>query len=249
MAFTCGHGDGTVNCCTEQLSVKFVNKKLKYLVVDMRATHQICTGDSQWIGPEKGVIQLATEHEVDVRVHGYPSYTTFAGWLVRRLIREFQAEGFTYFKQKVGSDRQADIRRAGIIARKLVMRLLPFKSIFIEEPTSSDNMLGHAAIPKALYPRTKVVTGEHIQNRIIFKQLFQAQVIDFCQINSCRVAGVNEVLAILLMVKKLNIPVALMLAVSWNMLIIYMNTLGSCCYEEQQIHCSSCCWLLYPNEA
>lgn len=148
---------------------------------------------------------------------------------VRRLIRESKAEGFTYFKQKVGSDRQADIRRAGIIREEIgdegvlmmdanqvwdvqeaidwMQELLPFNPLFIEEPTSPDDVLGHAAIRKALYPRTKVATGEHIQNRIIFKQLFQAQAIDFCQIDSCRVAGVNEVLAILLMAKKFNVPV------------------------------------------
>lgn len=85
--------------------------------------------------------------------------------------------------------------------------LLPFNPLFIEEPTSPDDILGHAAIRKALYPRTRVATGEHIQNRIIFKQLFQAEAIDFCQIDSCRVAGVNEILAILLMAKKFNIPV------------------------------------------
>lgn len=298
MTFTCGRGNETVCCCIEQLSVKFVNKKLRDLVADMRATHQICTGDSQlrWIGPEKGVIQLATgavinaiwdlwakavnkpvwklvvdmtpeefvqcidfryitdvitpeeaiemlrknvatkaEHEADVRAHGYPSYTTSAGWLgysddkVRRLIRESKAEGFNFFKQKVGSDRQADIRRAGIIREEIgeegvlmmdanqvwdveeaidwMQELLPFNPLFIEEPTSPDDVLGHAAIRKALYPRTKVATGEHIQNRIIFKQLFQAKAIDFCQIDSCRVAGVNEVLAILLMAKKFNVPV------------------------------------------
>lgn len=85
--------------------------------------------------------------------------------------------------------------------------LLPFKPLFIEEPTSPDDVLGHATIRKALYPHTKVATGEHIQNRIIFKQLFQAEAIDFCQIDSCRVAGVNEILAIILMAKKFNVPV------------------------------------------
>ncbi|KAI8991924.1 enolase C-terminal domain-like protein [Mycotypha africana] len=224
MTFTSGRGNGTVYCYIAQLSVKFVNKKLKDLVADMR------------IGPEKGVLYLATdviapkeaiemlrenvatktEHEVDVRVHGYPSYTTSAGWLIRRLIREFLAEGFTYFKQNVGSDIQADIRHAGIIVRNCLdvqeainwmQEFLPFKSLFIEEPTSPDNVLGHTAIPKALYHRTKVTTGEHIQNRIIFKQLFQTQIIEFCQVNLCRVAGLNEVLAILLMDKKFNIPI------------------------------------------
>ncbi|KAI9363128.1 enolase C-terminal domain-like protein [Pilaira anomala] len=258
MSFTCGRGNGTAYCHIEQLSVKFVNKKLKDLIANMRVTHQIYTGDSQWVGLEKGVIQLATAkavnkpvwklvidmtlkefvqcidfryitdvitpkkllrccREVDVRVHGYPSCTTSAGCYdkVRRLIREFQAEGFTYFKQNVGSDIQADIRVLMMDAYQVwdvqeainwMQEFLPLKSIFIEEPTSPDDMLGHAAIPKAHFPRTKVTTDEHIQNRIIFKQLFQTQVIDFCQVNLCRLAGVNEVLAILLMATKFNIP-------------------------------------------
>lgn len=148
---------------------------------------------------------------------------------VRRLCREAKAQGFTHFKQKVGGDKESDIRRAALIREEIgydsvlmmdanqvwdvneaiawMEDLLQFKPHFIEEPTSPDDVLGHAAIRKALYPRTRVATGEHIQNRIIFKQLFQANAIDFCQIDSCRVAGVNEILAILLMAKKFNIPV------------------------------------------
>lgn len=75
------------------------------------------------------------------------------------------------------------------------------------EPTSPDDILGHATVRKALYPHTKVATGEHIQNRVIFKQLFQKHAIDFCQVDACRVGGVNEVLAILLMAKKFGVPV------------------------------------------
>jgi L-fuconate dehydratase len=145
------------------------------------------------------------------------------------LIREAKEQGFTYFKQKVGSDKESDIRRAALIREEIgedavlmmdanqvwdvkeaidwMEDLLKFKPLFIEEPTSPDDILGHAAVRKALYPRTRVATGEHIQNRIVFKQLFQAEAIDFCQIDSCRVAGVNEILAILLMAKKFNIPV------------------------------------------
>ncbi|KAI8098108.1 enolase C-terminal domain-like protein [Gilbertella persicaria] len=271
MTFTCGRGNDVVCACIEQLALKFVGKKLSDLTADMRATHRICTGDSQlrWIGPEKGVVHLATgavinaiwdlwakaenkpvwklvadltlnnlfnaKCEADVRANGYPSYTTSAGWLgysddkVRRLIREAKEQGFKIFKQKVGSDKASDIRRAALIREEIgedgvlmmdanqvwdvqeaidwMQDLLPYKPFFIEEPTSPDDVLGHAAVRKALYPKTKVATGEHIQNRIIFKQLFQAEAIDVCQIDSCRVAGVNEVLAILLMAKKFNIPV------------------------------------------
>ncbi|KAJ2961506.1 hypothetical protein NQZ79_g3247 [Umbelopsis isabellina] len=175
------------------------------------------------------------EREAEMLEKGYPAYTTSAGWLgysdekCRRLCREAKAQGFTIFKQKVGSDKQSDIRRAALLREEIgedgvlmmdanqvwdvqeaidwMQDLLPFNPLFIEEPTSPDDVLGHAAIRKALYPRTRVATGEHIQNRIIFKQLFQAEAIDFCQIDSCRVAGVNEILAILLMAKKFNIPV------------------------------------------
>jgi L-galactonate dehydratase len=74
---------------------------------------------------------------------------------------------------------------------------------FIEEPTSPDDILGHAAIRKALKPYgVGVATGEHCQNRVIFKQLLQAEAIDICQIDACRLGGVNEVLAVLLLAKK-----------------------------------------------
>lgn len=157
------------------------------------------------------------------------SFLGYSDDKVRKLIRESKVQGFTYFKQKVGGDRAADVRRAAIIREEIgdegvlmmdanqvwdveeaidwMQDLLPFKPLFIEEPTSPDDILGHATIRKALYPKTCVATGEHIQNRIIFKQLFQAEAIDYCQIDSCRVAGVNEVLAIILMANKFNIPI------------------------------------------
>jgi L-fuconate dehydratase len=156
-------------------------------------------------------------------------HTGYSDDKVRRLCREAKAQGFTYFKQKVGGDKASDIRRAGLIREEIgadgvlmmdanqiwdvqeaidwMQDLLPFKPLFIEEPTSPDDVLGHATIRQALQPHTKVATGEHIQNRIIFKQLFQAKAIDYCQIDSCRVAGVNEIMAILLMAKKFDIPV------------------------------------------
>lgn len=74
---------------------------------------------------------------------------------------------------------------------------------FIEEPTAPDDILGHAAIRKALKPHgIGVATGEHAHNRMVFKQLFQAEAIDVCQIDSCRLAGVSEVLSVLLMAAK-----------------------------------------------
>lgn len=178
--------------------------------------------------PEKGarITQLLE--------YGYPAYTTSAGWLgysdeqIRGLCREAVKEGWQHLKMKVGADINDDIKRAGIIREeigndlKLMMdanqrwevgeaitnmeRLSAFNPWWIEEPTSPDDILGHAAIAKAIRP-IKVATGEHCQNRVIFKQLLQSGAIDVCQIDSCRVGGVNEILAILLMAAKFNIPV------------------------------------------
>ncbi|MEI6232861.1 MAG: L-fuconate dehydratase [Planctomycetota bacterium] len=167
---------------------------------------------------------------------GYPAYTTSAGWLgysddkLRRLCREAIADGFTHLKIKVGRDLADDIRRASIIrdeigyerflmmdanqywdvgpAIECMKELARFKPWWIEEPTSPDDVLGHAAIAKAVNPLgIGVATGEHCQNRVIFKQLMQAGAIQFCQIDSARLGGVNEILAVYLMAKKFGIPV------------------------------------------
>jgi L-fuconate dehydratase len=178
----------------------------------------------------------STKHvrEVEMLREGYPAYTTSAGWLgysderVRALVREGLAEGWSHFKMKVGRDLQDDIRRAAIIReeigpdRKLMVDanqiwdvdqaiawmkpLAQFNPWWIEEPTSPDDVLGHAKIAKAVAP-IGVATGEACQNRVIFKQLLQAQAISFCQIDSCRLAGVNEVLAVILMAAKFGVPV------------------------------------------
>ena len=146
---------------------------------------------------------------------------------LRQLCREALAEGWTHFKIKVGADLDDDIRRCTIIReeigdRKLMMdanqrwdvdeaienmrKLARFDPWWIEEPTSPDDVLGHAAIAQAIAP-IGVATGEHCQNRVIFKQLLQAKAIRFCQIDSCRLGGVNEILAVLLMAKKFGVPV------------------------------------------
>ncbi|WP_420604182.1 L-fuconate dehydratase [Flagellimonas sp.] len=166
--------------------------------------------------------------------NGYPAYTTSAGWLgysdekMRRLCQEAKSEGFKHLKMKVGSDLADDMRRAAIIREeigddlKLMMdanqkwdvheaiqnmaQLKKFNPWWIEEPTSPDDILGHAKIAEAVAP-IKVATGEHCQNRVIFKQLMQAKALEVCQIDSCRVGGVNEILAILLMAAKFEIPV------------------------------------------
>jgi len=174
------------------------------------------------------------EREAYLRQNGYTAYTTSAGWLgytdeqLRELCREGMAQGWAHFKVKVGRDLQDDARRLRIIReeigpnRKLMVdanqvwdvdqaivwmrELARFDPWWIEEPTSPDDVLGHAAIAKALAP-IKVATGEHCQNRVVFKQLLQANAIGFCQIDAARLGGVNEVLAVLLMAAKFGVPV------------------------------------------
>lgn len=166
--------------------------------------------------------------------NGYPAYTTSVGWLgysddkIRQLCREALAEGWTAFKMKVGRDLDQDRRRAAIIREEIgpdnllmmdanqiwgvneaidwMHALKEYDPYWIEEPTSPDDLLGHMLIRKTVSP-VKVATGEHCQNRIMFKQLMQLEAIDVCQIDSCRVGGVNENLAIMLMAAKFEIPV------------------------------------------
>jgi L-fuconate dehydratase len=165
---------------------------------------------------------------------GYPAYTTSVGWFgyseekIRRLAREGIAEGWTHFKLKVGSDPADDLRR-GLIVREEIgwknflmvdanqkwgvieaiartRQLAQLQPWWMEEPTSPDDILGHARIRRECKP-VRIATGEHCHNRVMFKQLLQAEAIDVCQIDSCRVAGVNENLAILLMAAKMSVPV------------------------------------------
>ncbi len=147
---------------------------------------------------------------------------------VERLVREAIAEGFTMLKLKVGADVESDIRRMRVArlaagetaniavdanqrwgvgeAIEWMGKLAPFNPYWIEEPTSPDDVLGHLAIRKAVRP-TRVATGEHVQNRVIFKQMLQAEAIDVVQIDACRVGGVNENLAIILLAAKFGVPV------------------------------------------
>lgn len=177
-----------------------------------------------------------TQREAEMLERGYPAYTTSAGWLgysdekIRRLCREGIERGWTHFKIKVGADLEDDIRRCRIVreaigADRVLMvdanqkwdvplaiewmkALSPCRPLWIEEPTSPDDILGHAAIAKALAPLgIGVATGEHCHNRVMFKQLLQANAISFCQIDSCRLAGVNEVVAVLLLAAKFGVPV------------------------------------------
>ena len=174
--------------------------------------------------------------EAEMRAVGYPAYTTSSGWLgypddkVRRLCREGVAAGWTQFKVKVGRDLADDLRRVRIVREEIgpdrvlmvdanqvwdvdqaidwMRELAPFRPLWIEEPTSPDDVLGHARIARALEPLgIGVATGEHAHNRVMFKQFLQAEAIAFCQIDACRLGGVNEVLAVLLMAAKAGVPV------------------------------------------
>ncbi len=165
---------------------------------------------------------------------GYPCYTTSAGWLgyeddkLRRLCKEAIDAGFNHVKIKVGRDKADDIRRLTIAREVLgpnrqlmidanqvwdvnqavewVNDLAFCKPWFIEEPTSPDDIEGHRVIRKGVAP-VKVATGEMCQNRIIFKQLIMRGAIDVVQIDACRLGGVNEILAVMLMAAKYNLPV------------------------------------------
>jgi L-fuconate dehydratase len=174
------------------------------------------------------------EREAEMHRDGFPAYTTSVGWLgysdekVRRLCRDAVDQGWTRFKMKVGGNLEDDLRRAALLREeigpecKLMMdanqawdvgqaitnmrRLAEFDPWWIEEPTSPDDILGHVAIARALAP-IRVATGEHVHNRVMFKQLLQADAIGFCQIDSCRLGGVNEVIAVLLLAAKFGVPV------------------------------------------
>ncbi|HEU4492994.1 MAG TPA: L-fuconate dehydratase [Rubrobacteraceae bacterium] len=297
LTFTIGRGNELCVAAIEALSHLVVGETLESFTQDMGAFWRRVTGDSQlrWVGPEKGVIHLATaaivnavwdlyakaegkplwkllvdmspdelvrcvdfryitdaltpdqaleilreneptkpQRELEMLEHGFPAYTTSAGWLgypdekIRRLSREAVAEGWGHVKIKVGLDVEDDVRRAAIIReeigpdRKLMMdanqvwevdeaianmgRLADFDPWWIEEPTSPDDILGHAAIARAVAP-IGVATGEHCQNRVVFKQLMQSEAISFCQVDACRLGGVNEVIAVLLLAAKFGVPV------------------------------------------
>jgi L-fuconate dehydratase len=165
---------------------------------------------------------------------GHPAYTTTPGWIgysdekLAALARQAVADGFTQIKLKVGADPAADARRLAIAreavgpgirvavdanqrwgvaqATDAIAALAPWQPYWVEEPTSPDEILGLAAIKRAIAP-IKIAVGEHVANRVIFKQILQAGAADVLTIDACRVAGVNENLAILLLAAKFGVPV------------------------------------------
>jgi L-fuconate dehydratase len=176
----------------------------------------------------------AAERAARLRERGYPAYTTSPGWLgysdekLTRLAKQAVADGFTQIKLKVGADLADDIRRMKAAREAVgpdvriaidanqrwdvmqavawIRELGRFDPYWIEEPTSPDDVLGHSLIRQSVAP-VKVATGEHVQNRVVFKQLIQARALDILQIDSVRVGGVNENLAILLLAAKHSLPV------------------------------------------
>lgn len=174
------------------------------------------------------------EREAEMRRDGYPAYSTAAGWLgypdekIRSMCRQLIGEGWNHVKLKVGARLADDRRRAAIIReeigpqRKLMVdanqvwevgeaiawmeELAAFDPWWIEEPTSPDDVLGHRAIAEALAPM-RIATGEHVQNRVMFKQFLAAGALQVCQIDCCRLGGVNEVIAVLLLAAKFGVPV------------------------------------------
>ncbi len=174
------------------------------------------------------------QREAEMVRYGFPAYTTSAGWLgysdtkIVTLARAAMDAGFTHLKLKVGADPKSDLRRARTLREAIgpeghlmldanqvwsvgqainaVRALAEVNPWWIEEPTSPDDVLGHRRIREAIAP-IGVATGEHVQNRVMFKQFMQAGAIDFCQIDSCRLGGVNEVLAVLILAAKFGVPV------------------------------------------
>lgn len=172
--------------------------------------------------------------EQQLLAEGYPAYTTTPGWLgysdekLDRLCREAVADGFRQIKLKVGADVDDDVRRVRIARQAVgpdiriavdanqrwdvapavewVNQLAPYDIAWVEEPTSPDDILGHAAIARGIAP-IPVATGEHVQNRVVFKQMLQAGSLQVLQLDAARVAGVNENIAILLLAAKFGVPV------------------------------------------
>ncbi|MBT43948.1 MAG: fuconate dehydratase [Deltaproteobacteria bacterium] len=297
LTFTLGRGNELCIAGIRSLAPYLVGMSLEEITSDMGAFWRYLTGDSQlrWVGPDKGVIHLATgavvnavwdlwartegkpvwqlvtgmtsdeivrcidfryltnaltpgeaceilertregreERLAQLLEHGYPTYTTSAGWLgysddkLRRLCQEAVDAGWTHLKLKVGADLEDDIRRLRTVrevvgdritlmvdanqvwepdeAIEWMKPLAEFDLWFLEEPTSPDDVLGHKQIRDGIAP-IKIATGECCQNRILFKQFLQAGAIDVVQVDAARVGGLNENLAIMIMAAKFGKPV------------------------------------------
>ena len=174
------------------------------------------------------------ERERHLLAEGFPAYTTSAGWLgyaestLPDRAREAVAAGFRHLKLKVGGDPVDDLRRVRAVREAIgpdvhlsldanqkwgveeaigaIRTLAEVDPFWIEEPTSPDDVVGHKTIREHVSP-IRIATGEHVQNRVVFKQLLQLGAIDACQLDCCRLGGVNEVLAVVLLAAKFGVPV------------------------------------------
>ncbi|XP_039282354.1 mitochondrial enolase superfamily member 1 isoform X2 [Nilaparvata lugens] len=203
--------------------------------VDFRYISDVVTKEEA-IRMLKDSQKMKKEREDEMKTGGYPAYTTQPGWLgykpekVRELCKAYMDKGFKAFKIKVGNDLESDRERCQMVRNIIgwenilmtdanqvwdveeaivwMKSLAEFKPYWIEEPTSPDDILGHKRIAESLEEfGIKVATGEMCSNRIMFKQFMQTKALHFCQIDSCRLGGVNEILAVYFMAKKLNVPV------------------------------------------
>ncbi|ETK31927.1 L-fuconate dehydratase [Microbispora sp. ATCC PTA-5024] len=202
-------------------------------LVDFRYLTDALTPDEA-LGILRAAEPSRSERAALLRERGYPAYSTSPGWLgygddkLRRLCKEACQDGFTQIKLKVGADLDDDVRRMRIAreacgddvriaidanqrwdvetAISWVRALAEFDPWWVEEPTSPDDVLGHAAIARGIAP-LRVATGEHVQNRVVFKQLLQAGALSYLQLDAARVGGVNENIAILLLAAKFGVPV------------------------------------------
>lgn len=203
--------------------------------IDFRYITDVITKDEA-IQLLKNKISTRDERIKTLMRDGYPCYTTQIGWLgykdelVNQLCEKYLTLGFKHFKVKVGVNFEDDYRRCNAVRKKIgndkflmvdanqawsvpeaiewMTKLAPLKPIWIEEPTSPDDVLGHATISKALSKYgIGVATGEMCANRVMFKQFLQSGGMQYCQIDSARIGGINEILAVYLMAAKLNVKV------------------------------------------
>jgi len=201
--------------------------------IDFRYINDACT-PQQALDVLRQNIPRKQERLELLKHEGYPAYTTSVGWYgysdeqVRELCRDAMAEGWRHFKLKVGGDPADDIRRIRLVRREIgwenklmvdanqrwevdeaikrARELAQFDIWWLEEPTSPDDILGHARIRREV-PGLRIATGEHCHNRIMFKQFLQAGALDVCQIDTCRLAGINESLAVMFLAAKFGVPV------------------------------------------
>lgn len=204
-------------------------------LIDFRYISDLLTKEEA-IGLLEEKQQGKVKREKELLASGFPAYTTACGWLgytdekIKQLCQDALKEGFTSFKVKVGRNLADDKRRLQVVRSAIgdkcklmvdanqywdvkeaiywMKEISGFGIHWIEEPTSPDDILGHATISKALAPLgIGVATGEQCQNRVMFKQFLQSGAMQFCQIDSCRLGGVNEILAVILMAAKCKVPV------------------------------------------